>query len=519
MAEARAGLAARLARRPAVRAALAVLLALYSLAAYAPLVAGDLPLWLAARDVGAARTARAELVLFADGHARALERGDAAAAAREREGLALRLDTLERLLGDDAARAALAAARAQVERGDEGVADALRRAREASAALAGERAAEALVLRSSSPVLDALSLAGALFLAAWTLGLLALAARARALALGAAALAGASLLAWGVGLPLDAGAARGGPSLKARLDAGELAVERAVLPLFFYGVAETHAGESHRPPTWLAAAARDELGRGPRAAEVLPGVARTGVPVEVRWGEPARNSPWRHVLGTDALGRDLAVRLVWGARVSLVVGLAAAALLTALGLALGGVAGFLGGWVDAVVARAIELVLGFPALFLIVLAAAYSDPARVHPLAAIVGIIALVAWTGVARLVRAEMLRLREAPFVLAARAQGLPTWRVLLVHALPNALSPVLVAATFAVGAAILTESTVSFLGFGVRHPWPSWGSLVGETRDASAWWMQVFGGLLLFATVAAFNVLGEALRDALDPRLEGAA
>jgi peptide/nickel transport system permease protein len=395
------------------------------------------------------------------------------------------------------------------------VADVARRAREASAALLGDDAARHVALARTSPALAALSPSAALFLAAWTLLLVACLLRARAPARLAGGCAVAALVAWPM---FDAPAERGGASLKQRLDAGELQVESALLPPFFYGVAETHVSEAYRPPTWLAGAARDEQGRGRdvRSNGALAGLERAATPIEVRWGEPARNAPLRHALGTDALGRDLAVRLIWGARVSLVVGLAAAALLTAIGLVLGGLAGYLGGRTDALVSRAIELVLGFPALFLIVLAAAYTDPRRVHPLAAIVVIIALVAWTGVARLARSELQRLREAPFVLAARAQGLPTWRVLAVHALPNALSPVLVAAAFAVGGAILSESTVSFLGFGVRHPWPSWGALIGETRDLSAWWLQVFPGLALLAAVSAFNVLGEALRDALDPRLE---
>jgi peptide/nickel transport system permease protein len=459
------------------------------------------------------------LPALADGHARALARGDGRAAQLERAGIDARLATLARLLDDGAARASLAELRRELARPDADVASVSARALAASAALLDEDAARHVRALASWPALASLSVAGALGLLAWTLALAALLARAP-LATRAAGLCGAAaLLAWLAALAFDVGASarRGGASLKQRLHAGELAVERAVLPPLFYGVAETHAGEALRPPTWLAAAARDEAGRAPPRAGALGGLELAATPVEVRWGEPGRNAPLRHVLGCDALGRDVAVRLVWGARVSLAVGLAAAALLTLLGLALGGLAGFLGGWIDALVSRAVELVLGFPALFLIVLAAAYTDPARVHPLAAIVGIIALVAWTGVARLVRSEMLRLREAPFVLAARSQGLPEWRVLLVHALPNALSPVLVAATFAVGASILTESTVSFLGFGVHQPWPSWGALIGESRDLPAWWMQVFPGLLLCAVVCAFNVLGEALRDALDPRLEG--
>jgi peptide/nickel transport system permease protein len=156
---------------------------------------------------------------------------------------------------------------------------------------------------------------------------------------------------------------------------------------------------------------------------------------------------------------------------------------------------------------------------LTVLAAAYVDPRVLSPLVAIVLIIAAVSWTGVARLVRAEMLRLRASEFVLAARSLGFSEARILFAHALPNALSPALVAATFAVGGGILTESVVSYLGFGVRHPLPSWGALINESRSAQHWWIQLWPGLFIFAAVASFNLLGEALRDALDPRSEGRA
>jgi peptide/nickel transport system permease protein len=190
-------------------------------------------------------------------------------------------------------------------------------------------------------------------------------------------------------------------------------------------------------------------------------------------------------------------------------------LLVAIGVLVGAVAGYAGGRVDLLLSRLIEIVQSIPAFFLILTVVALVPARELHPILAIVIVIALVRWTGVARLVRAELLRERELDFVAAARASGASASRILFRHLLPNAIAPVLVAATFAVAGGILTESAISFLGFGIRHPVPSWGSLLNESRAAEYWWVQVFPGLLIFVTVFCYNVVGEGVRDALDPRM----
>ena len=182
----------------------------------------------------------------------------------------------------------------------------------------------------------------------------------------------------------------------------------------------------------------------------------------------------------------------------------------------GALAGYFGGWVDFVVLRTIEVLQSVPAFFFVLLAMAFTDPRVISPLVAIVVVIALVRWTGAARLVRGEFLRLREREFVLAARALGYSDGRIVLRHVLPNALGPVLVHAAFAVAAGILTESAISYLGFGIQYPQASWGSLINESRSPEHWWIQVFPGLLIFLTVTCYNLVGDAVRDALDPRAE---
>lgn len=282
-----------------------------------------------------------------------------------------------------------------------------------------------------------------------------------------------------------------------------------------YGVAESHREEGLRPPTWTRAAEIDELGRRVHAP-LRPGETEPALtPVEVRAGEPGRNAWNRHLLGTDNQGRDLLVRLIWGARTSLTVGILSALLLVGIGVTVGVLAGTFGGWVDAAALRVIEILQSIPALFLVLIAMAFVPPDVVRPIVAIVIVIALVRWTGVARLVRAEFLRLREAEFVLAARALGYSEGRIALRHILPNALGPVLVSAAFAVAAGILTESAVSFLGLGVSPPQASWGGLILASRSPVHWWIQVFPGLAIFVTVTCYNLVGDALRDVLDPRM----
>jgi peptide/nickel transport system permease protein len=208
--------------------------------------------------------------------------------------------------------------------------------------------------------------------------------------------------------------------------------------------------------------------------------------------------------------------MIWGGRVSLSVGILSAALLTIIGVIIGSIAGFFGGWVDVGIMRTIEVLQSIPAFFLILLALAFTDPQTLNPMFAIVIVIAIVRWTGVARLVRGEFMRLREQEFVVAAQALGFSSARTIFRHVLPNAMSPVLVAAAFSVAAGILTESAVSFLGFGIQEPQASWGSIVNESRSADHWWIQMFPGLAIFVTVTCYNLVGDAIRDAMDPKMK---
>lgn len=310
-------------------------------------------------------------------------------------------------------------------------------------------------------------------------------------------------------------------SFKAGLTSGDIVATRVVFPPLAMGFAETNLDEAWRPPTWSAASEMSETGlyvRGPRAPKVdeIPGFQPRSAPVRVKSGERSLNAPLRHPLGTDGSGRDLAARVLWGGRVSLSVGLLSAALLTLIGTTIGAIAGYFGGRIDLLISRVIEIVLCFPAFFLVITVAAITDPDVLPPILAIVLVIALVSWTSVARLARAEFLRLRDQEFVIAARALGFSPARIILRHVLPNALGPILVAGTFAVASGVLVESALSYLGLGIQHPLPSWGALVSESKSAEQWWIQIFPGLLIFVSVIAYNLVGDGLRDALDPRSE---
>ncbi len=220
-----------------------------------------------------------------------------------------------------------------------------------------------------------------------------------------------------------------------------------------------------------------------------------------------------HPLGTDALGRDVLARMLFGARVSLWVGFVAVGLAVGIGLCLGLVAGYYGGLVDEVIMRGVDVMLCFPSFFLILAVIAFLEPSLTN----IMIVIGLTSWMGVARLVRAETLSLKSRDFVLAAKVLGAGTPRILAQHVLPNALAPVLVSATLGVAGAILVESSLSFLGLGVQPPTPSWGNMLMEGKDVLeiAPWLSVFPGLAILLTVLGYNLLGESLRDLLDPRL----
>jgi peptide/nickel transport system permease protein len=213
----------------------------------------------------------------------------------------------------------------------------------------------------------------------------------------------------------------------------------------------------------------------------------------------------RHWLGTDPLGRDVAAGMIHGTRISLTVGLVVVAIEIVIGVVLGGLAGYYGGWVDLALSRLFELMLAIPTFFLILTVAAVLPPSIYN----VMIILGLTGWTGIARFVRAEFLKIRSLDYAVAARSLGASTPAIMFRHILPNALAPVLVSA-------ILAESGLSFLGVGVPAELVTWGSILSVSQSNTfAWWLAVFPGAAIFMTVTAYNLIGDGLRDALDPKL----
>lgn len=221
-----------------------------------------------------------------------------------------------------------------------------------------------------------------------------------------------------------------------------------------------------------------------------------------------------HLFGTDQLGRDVLSRIIWGAGISLKVGFVATGFSLFIGVILGALAGYYGRWVDAVIMRFVDIMLCFPSFFLILAVIAILEPSIWN----IMIVIGLTGWMGITRLVRADFISLRERDFVQAARAVGAGDLRIIFRHILPNAMASVLVAATLGVAGAILTESALSFLGIGVQPPTPSWGNILtaGKNNIDIAWWLSLYPGLAILITVLGYNLLGEGIRDSLDPRLK---
>lgn len=220
-----------------------------------------------------------------------------------------------------------------------------------------------------------------------------------------------------------------------------------------------------------------------------------------------------HLLGTDQLGRDVLSRMIWGSRISLKVGFIATGIAIVIGTILGALAGYYGRWADTTIMRFVDVMLCFPSFFLILAVIAFLEPSIWN----IMIVIGLTGWMGITRLVRADFITLREREFVQAARAIGASDFRIIFIHILTNAMASVLVAATLGVAGAILTESALSFLGIGVQPPIPSWGNILTAGKDNIdiAWWLSLYPGLAILITVLGFNLLGEGIRDSLDPRL----
>ena len=222
-----------------------------------------------------------------------------------------------------------------------------------------------------------------------------------------------------------------------------------------------------------------------------------------------------HPMGTDSSGRDVLVRVIHGARVSLSVGFLSVGVAVIIGLFVGAISAYHGGWVDLLVQRLVEVVICFPTFLLILTIMAFMDKRSIFNVMLVIG---LTGWTGVTRLVRGQMLSENAKDYVVAAQALGASSWRIMFRHLLPNSIAPVFVAITFGVAGAILTESGLSFLGFGVSPPTASWGELLNQalTWPTGYWWLTVWPGVMIFITVTVYNLVGEGLRDALDPRLK---
>jgi len=221
------------------------------------------------------------------------------------------------------------------------------------------------------------------------------------------------------------------------------------------------------------------------------------------------------IMGTDDLGRDVFSRIIYGSRVSLTVGAVAVGISMFIGIILGLVSGYYGGIIDSIIMRLVDIMLCFPTFFLILMVIAFLEP-NIYNVMIVIG---LTSWPGITRLIRGEVLSIRERDYIQLAKISGISDLRIMFVHILPNVIGPIVVNTTLGIGSAILAESALSFLGLGVQPPTPSWGNILTTGKDYIhiAWWLSVFPGIMIFFTVLCFNLLGEGLRDIFDPRTSG--
>lgn len=245
---------------------------------------------------------------------------------------------------------------------------------------------------------------------------------------------------------------------------------------------------------------------------LIPGVIAPHDPAEIFPGASRQGPSSDFWLGTDSRGRDILSRTIWGSRTALLVGIVGTVVAATVGVTIGAISGFFGGWTDSILSRLVDAVMAFPLLALLIVLAAILGPSLIT----VTAIIGVTIWTSYARVVRADIMSLRERDYVLAARTVGVPTTRLIIRHMLPNVLGPVIVLATLGVGSVIILEAALSFLGLGVQPPMSSWGRALSDARPHILRYphMAIVPGMMITVTVLAFNLIGDGLRDAIDPR-----